>query len=129
MKTYKDIEYLVWRNPSMLYFCAYVKLPNDHKWVEILKKKKSFKGLAYKVCDYEKVPVVCHGGLTFGEYCKANDFRLNKGYWIGWDYAHAGDYIPSIYKKHNKKLKVWTKEQVEKEVIGVIKQILKTYGK
>ena len=50
----------------------------------------------------DDIDVNVHGGVTFGEYCKLMirtedgafvDNRLvPEGYWIGWDYAHAGDY-------------------------------------
>ena len=127
MKIYKNIEYVIWRNPIQLYYCAYVKLPKGHKWIDILSKinvdeyltlKKSF-----EYYNYQEIPVKCHGGLTFGTKIKNNqDKLLSKGWWIGWDYAHGNlnDYIPAIYKENNMKLKVWSEKEIEKEIEKVI---------
>lgn len=49
---------------------AYVKIPNNSI-------------LCYM--DYNDIPIDCHGGLTYGEI-------EEDGYWVGWDYAHYGDY-------------------------------------
>lgn len=124
-KIYKNIEYLVWKNPEMLFFCGYVKLPDNHKWIEHLRKTKKIKGLSFKITYYDLIPVECHGGITFGEYIKKDTERFTKGYWIGWDYCHSTDYIPMIPNLKGKKLKVWTEKQVENECFKVIEQILK----
>lgn len=61
--------------------CAYVEL----------KENDAFYGQA----DYDKIPIDCHGGLT---YCTHHGYGRNTehyrpGHWIGWDYAHWGDYV------------------------------------
>lgn len=55
--------------------CCYVRIPVGHKYYDV---------------DYNDVPVYCHGGLTYGE---RHLFDLtDEDYFIGWDYAHAGDF-------------------------------------
>lgn len=60
--------------------CAYVQVPDGHP----------FHGK-----HYSKLDVTCHGGLTFSGsfYRHPSRFLIERdGYWIGWDYAHGGDY-------------------------------------
>lgn len=92
--------------------CAYVKIPADHKY--------------YKTC-YDDIDVDVHGGLTFGD----NLLHINIGnpddYYLGWDYAHFGDYsghdiIFQVEKDLNKK---WTTEEIFEEVKSVIDQLIK----
>ena len=43
-------------------------------------------------CDIKDID--CHGGLTFsGKYAPVT---CEDGWWIGWDYAHWGDFSPMI---------------------------------
>lgn len=42
--------------------------------------------------DMYKIPLDVHGGITFYDYCHFNPEEENVKY-IGWDYAHCGDYI------------------------------------
>ena len=62
--------------------CAYVELPKEHKWYGKY---------------YDNIPIDCHGGLTYsstqGIICPLNNPNHRDGYWIGWDYAHYGDYV------------------------------------
>lgn len=74
--------------------CSYIKMPEDIYQDHV--ESTNWDG------NYDDVDVDVHGGVTFGEYCKLMirteygafvDNRLvPEGYWIGWDYAHAGDY-------------------------------------
>ena len=53
--------------------CCYVRMPEQIN-------KKGF--------DLGKIS--CHGGITYSEnYLNAEN--KEKGWWIGWDYAHSGD--------------------------------------
>jgi len=73
-KCENGIEYTceVKRNPRSLHLCGYVLLTDDSDY--------------YKI-DYDSIPVVCHGGLTYGSD--------QKEYWvIGFDCAHLGDLQP-----------------------------------
>lgn len=61
------------------YLCGYVLIPVNHP---------------YREKEYAEMTIDCHYGLTYAE-----DF------WIGFDCAHCGDYVPSVEKlKKEKKI-------------------------
>lgn len=78
--------------------CGYVGVPDGHPW----------HGKGYDDCkraDGEYVEV--HGGLTFASGCSENgkichsiekDGKIASDHvwWLGFDCAHAGDYIPGM---------------------------------
>lgn len=91
--------------------CAYVEIPSSHPDY----KKK-----------YDDIDIEVHGCLTFGDnldHVIPNDNR----YWIGWDYAHVGDYscLPFGLSIEGKR---WTTKEIFEDVKSVIKQ-LKERGK
>ncbi len=56
--------------------CSYIAIPkNSHLY-----------GM-----DYDKIPVSCHGGWTYGSD-KLLSVPSRNCWWFGWDYAHAGDF-------------------------------------
>lgn len=134
MKTYKNIEYIVFLNDHLGTFCGYAKLPADHPFAAVLNKQKTFKwgGIKKTVfVGYEDLPIECHGGLTFGhEITKEEAGKypqgFTPGFWIGWDYAHAGDYTPISPSPDEKR---WSAEEVEEECHRVIDQIIKSNKK
>lgn len=69
------------------WLCGYVGLPKGHPLAG-----KDY-GEIYEMHDVE-----CHGGLT---YCEPGDGgRFQSGlWWIGFDCAHSGDYIPAFDRK------------------------------
>lgn len=77
--------------------------------------------------SYEHIQVKAepHGGFTFlGTFLKAEELSLD-GIWLGWDYAHLGDYIwtghiDSYLRANSKK---WTTEEIREEALGVLKAI------
>lgn len=89
--------------------CAYIGLDYKHplaKWGE----------------EDLDAAIDVHGGITFTSI-GATRFPYDR-YWIGWDYAHFGDY--SGYTEHNRffnEAKRWLYEEVLKEVLSAIKQI------
>lgn len=142
IKTYKDIEYVVFLNDRdglIRNYCAYVKLPKGHPFIDILKKRVKVPGLgsikSWYRRSYDKVPIECHFGLTFGELIKKSDGYpqgFTPGWWVGWDYAHWCD---DVYTDKMRDLmghdpasglgaKKWTEEEVEQEVYQVIEQVL-----
>lgn len=56
--------------------CGYVSVPKNHP-------------LYQKLDDLESY-IDCHGGITFDG--SIEKFGMTE-YYIGWDYAHAGDYV------------------------------------
>lgn len=91
--------------------CAYVELPKEHKW--------------YGEC-YDNIFIDCHGGLTYsstqGIIFPSNNPNHRDGYWIGWDYAHLGDYCYNDYNFESN-AKHWTTEEIFEEVKAVINQL------
>lgn len=98
--------------------CAYVRLPKSHP---------------YSGMDMDDMDISCHGGITF--YGEFNDKVLDKGFpndgeYIGWDYAHAGDYYyyPAlIMKKKYGSLydgRKWTLAEIEEGAHNVINQLI-----
>lgn len=38
--------------------------------------------------------IACHGGLTYSDnFVQLKNMKLVGGWFIGWDYAHAGDFV------------------------------------
>lgn len=91
---------------------AYIEIPRGNK-------------LYYK--NYEEIysmglDLEVHGGLTYSDKCLQN--IKNESWFIGWDYAHYGDYMGvnemlDIYSNHKK----WTTEMMIEECMEAIDQI------
>lgn len=94
--------------------CAYIEIPKDN------------------VSDEDKlIDIDCHGGITYVSttgLIKPNNENHRDGHWIGWDYAHACDYIgylPVDFTITNG-LKKWTTKEILEEVKDVIEQLIKS---
>lgn len=78
-------------------------------------------------CD-ENIDISCHGGITWCDnFVKYID---KKGWFIGWDYAHYGDYTDYGYAAVNNMFpndKKWTTEEIVEECKNVINQIVEKY--
>ena len=108
--TYKGYDYVIVSYGT--HPCAYVEMPKDSPYF----------GLEYS--ELEDV-IHCHGGLTYSgelDHIYENDHR----WFMGWDYAHAGDYagydILFNYSSREKDKK-WTTEEIHEEVLNVIDQL------
>lgn len=67
---------------------------------------------------YDEVEV--HGGLT---YCGKSYWDDDKENWyLGWDYAHAGD-LWGYFSKYGRHGKEWTTEEIYEEVQNVVIQL------
>ena len=78
--------------------CAYVKLPYTNMFFNL---------------SYDNIPISVHGGLTYS----ANELD---GFWIGWDYAHCGDYTGYLSLPTDRK---WTTGEILDHVKSVINQL------
>jgi len=92
---------------------AYIEIPEGHK-------------LFGK--HYDDIYINVHGGLTYSE-----DDLLgikSKSWFIGWDYAHAGDYMgyEELFGFINPNDKKWTTEEIIKDCKNVIEQIIEMRG-
>lgn len=91
---------------------AYIEIPKGHKLYG--------KG-------YEEIDLNVHGGLTYADkYLWITESSKKEGWFIGWDYAHCGDYTgyeemyPKKYRTGGKK---WTTEEILEEVKEGIDEI------
>ncbi|MEE3344287.1 MAG: hypothetical protein VZS44_09375 [Bacilli bacterium] len=97
-------------------------------YVEIPKTSKLFGK------HYDDIDILVHGGLTYSddELRTSENTKMTNSWFIGWDYAHAGDYcaymedmkewgLDSINSFGNKK---WTSEEIINHCISVIDQII-----
>lgn len=86
---------------------AYIEIPSNHKLF-----RKSYDEIYSMGIDVD-----VHGGLTYS----SNRLRgIKENSWfIGWDYAHAGDFVgydmlyPSEYRNNDKN---WTTEEIFEDV-------------
>lgn len=130
MKTYKGIDYIVHLTETTNSYCGYVKLPDNHPFTKYLDQKRWYqigKNSPRRYSNnYMKIPLDCHGGLTFGEKIKRTDWPqgFTKGYWVGWDYMHLGDYHKYSHSGEESDGIHWTEDMVEQEVKEVIEQLL-----
>lgn len=88
--------------------CAYVKLPKNSKLISL----------------GEEIPVACHGGITFISsegLSQLKTVEKNEGFFIGWDYAHAGDQIGLNQFEWDKK---WTVNEIQEEIRDVVIQLI-----
>lgn len=96
---------------------AYVRIPENHPY--------------YKK-DYNEIDIDVHGGLTYSkEYLDIGELPALDGWFIGWDYAHLGDYAGWYEEKRYKALglyedaKKWTTEEIKEDVERVCAQLSK----
>lgn len=78
---------------------------------------------------YKEVDIDVHGGLTYSDnHLWISENQKIEGWFIGWDYAHYGDYIgyeeilPKEIRTGGKK---WTTEEIFNEIKEVCYQIIK----
>lgn len=109
--TYKNHMYVIYSvmgsHPT-----AYVRVNEGEKWYEMNYDKISF---TWPGCNP-------HGGFTFSGFVNEESFGEPEAYWVGWDYAHLGDYCsyPSNSMFAMGDRKKWTIEEIEAECKRVI---------
>lgn len=110
--TYKNYNWII--TSCGWHPCAYVEIPKGDRLYE----------LDYTDTDMDSID--CHGGVTFTDY---RDFGFGKKYYLGWDYAHLGDYSAMpfgdrpLYMPNEPNAKKWTIKEIKTEIQSVIKQI------
>jgi len=87
---------------------AYVEIPKEHKCFQK---------------HYDECNVDCHGGLTFSNDTLWAGDDEKKGWFIGWDYAHYGDYVAMHYSFNDETDKKWNTAEILEEVKNVIEQL------
>lgn len=86
--------------------CAYVEIPKNNK----------FFGK-----DYDDIHIACHGGLTYAGHQLAT--ADHEGWFIGWDYAHYGDYSGCLPPFLNEGSTQYTTTEMVEDCKQVIMQI------
>ena len=105
-KKYKGYRYIILSlgtHPT-----AYIEIPKGHKlWGQ----------------DYDDININVHGGLTYADH---NLMGIDSENWyIGWDYAHAGDYYGAYgFTRNDKK---WTTKEIENECELAIAELVYKY--
>lgn len=94
---------------------AYIKIPENHK---------------YYGKDYGEIDIDVHGGLTYAhDYLYIDDTTKVDGWFIGWDYAHWGDYMGYFEDENWQQYhqfeddKKWTTQEIKEEVASVCYQL------
>lgn len=107
---YKNYHYVIMSYGT--HPCAYVAIPKNHK--------------CYGK-DYDDIDIRCHGGLTYSrDSLRIGEDTVYNGYFIGWDYAHYGDYAGYFSQiGFDEPCKKWTTEEILEEVNDVIEQLIK----
>lgn len=111
--TYKNHMYVIYSvmgsHPT-----AYVRVNEGEKWYNMNYDKISF---FWPGCSP-------HGGFTFSDYVSEESFGEPEAYWVGWDYAHLGDYCSCSYPMNTMLglgcRKKWTIEEIDAECKKVI---------
>lgn len=86
--------------------CAYVEVPEGHPY--------------RRACP--KNSICCHGGITYSSAYAPRTLGLKeKSFWLGWDYAHAGDY--AVFPGYTAPGKRYTLEEIQQDVQDVIAQL------
>ena len=95
---------------------AYIKIPKEHKLYE-----KDYDEI------YKDINIEVHGGLTYSaNHLWISEKQKIDGWFIGWDYAHYGDYagyeemMPVELRTGGKK---WTTQEIQEEVRKACYQI------
>lgn len=79
--TYRGFRCVILRSHSGA-LCGYIVIPTDHPWA----------GLRPETDDTERI--TCHGGVTWSEPNLPSS-KKDLGWVIGFDCAHAYDYMPA----------------------------------
>ena len=92
---YRSIKYMIVSRHE--YPCSYIELGKEYEGIS------------------------CHGGVTYsGRGVPGFEDVTRSTHWIGWDYAHFGDYIAFMPGHGGKR---WSTEELVKEVHEVIDRV------
>lgn len=124
--TYKQMEYGIKRKVEVLLegtykgYQFYILNLGTHPtaYIEIPRGSKLFRK------DYNDIDISIHGGLTYADDHLQD---IKKDTWfIGWDYAHLGDYFGAdlfFNINDNGQVRKWTTEEIFEDVVYAIEQI------
>ena len=90
---------------------AYIRIPEGHPYY----------GKGYDEIDDK---FIVHGGFTFSDKNISKKHNLPDGWYLGWDYAHDGDFcrIPDGYAIEGQR---WTISEITADCEKIIDEIIK----
>lgn len=68
-----------------------------------------------KIDQYDQMDIDVHGRLTYADY-------MNDHFYVGWDYAHTGDYVAPFGSVDQDKK--WTVDEIIEDCESVINQLI-----
>lgn len=90
---------------------AYIKIPENHRLFG-----KTIKEI------YDEVNIEVNGGITYSDYeLWISNTKKIEGHFIGWDYAHYGDYM-GFEEKLPIRLRIGGKKWTTKEIFREVKE-------
>lgn len=95
----------VLRHPHTGHLCGYVRVPRGKLYDKIVRRGKQpgweWAGKLRRAPAYTWVErrVTVHGGLTWAGKFRGR-YQLERGLWVGFDCAHAGDLMPKLQFKN-----------------------------
>lgn len=106
--------------------CAYINIPQEN-WETFVERDVESAEDWEHIEDIFKLCV--HGGVTYSADCIPSQYKDDtQGNWIGWDYAHWGDFTwnqfdttPHDYEHE------WTFQEIYDEVVEAIKELKENY--
>lgn len=113
---------------------AYVKVPARVQ--HLIEQEAARMDVDYEthpnyLCDM--VDVWVHGGMTYNNECLPGGYDYKDeddgGYWYGWDYAHAYDYVCyyDVTRPRSRFEKEWTTDEIIAEALFVVKLFQENY--
>jgi len=101
--------------------CAYIKLPADHPFSKLFTQDDIYDLESEIDCQLNNA---VHGGITLAGTELTYDGKSEVGYWIGWDYAHWGDYTYTGFERGHNGEKKWTVEEILIECGMVLAELI-----
>ncbi len=129
MRYYQDFKIILLDSGNYLGYDYYILNLGTHPtaYVDIPKEHKYYKK------QYDKIDINVHGGVTYSNNTLTignNDVK--NGWFIGWDYAHYGDYYgyyKSLKTNSFKESHKWTTEEIYEDVKKVCEQLKRVENK
>lgn len=106
MFIHHGVQCLVLRHGMMGHLCGYVRLPKDSPQYRAIRNRrklhvpaflsraKRYKGKVRRAFAPEFADLDVHGGITFAG--PLSFYRADRGFWVGFDCAHAWDRAPFL---------------------------------
>lgn len=105
--------------------CCYIEIPEGHLWYHKIYQRLQWdwdwddEGKMIERPPIGGKTIDVHGGITY-----SGDMGTEGEWWIGWDYAHAGDYLNHMRSySQSPDDHVWTMDELRRDVHDAIDQL------